>query len=130
MVYGQSGLHELNLITGAALFPFFDSVAFILSLSLCDLCILSLSLYSLDLEVFHSQTRHSRVHLRDAKRPTVCEVMVMPHARAHLGRRSWVGRHRHATGRAPRPPDLLRGRVLHRHRERRCVVNATYTSVF
>ena len=127
MVYGQSGLHELNLITGAALFPFFDSVAFILSLSV--ICVFSLSLLSVILRCLIPTDSPLAVHLRDAKRPTVCEVMVMPHARAHLGRRSWVGRHRHATGRAPRP-DLLRGRVLHRHRERRCVVNATYTSVF
>ena len=35
------------------------------------------------------------VHLRDATRPSVCELMVMPRA-AHLGRRSWVGRHRQA----------------------------------
>ena len=36
----------------------------------------------------------------------------MPRA-AHLGRRSWVGRHRQAE----RLSHLLRGRVLHRHRE-------------
>eukprot|EP00964_Phaeocystis_antarctica_P043408 scaffold24916_cov63-Phaeocystis_antarctica.AAC.2 len=43
----------------------------------------------------------------------------MPRA-AHLGGRSWVGRHRQAE----RLGHLLRGRVLHRHTERRCVVNA------
>ena len=39
----------------------------------------------------------------------------MPRA-AHLGRRSWVGRHRQAE----RLSHLLRGRVLHRHRETLC----------
>eukprot|EP00964_Phaeocystis_antarctica_P003112 scaffold1659_cov33-Phaeocystis_antarctica.AAC.2 len=37
----------------------------------------------------------------------------MPRA-AHLGRRSWVGRHRQPRERLGH---LLRGRVLHRHRE-------------
>ena len=47
--------------------------------------------------------------------PTPCGPSVMPRA-AHLGRRSWVGRHRQAE----RLGHLLRGRsgrVLHRHRE-------------
>eukprot|EP00964_Phaeocystis_antarctica_P091462 scaffold58663_cov40-Phaeocystis_antarctica.AAC.1 len=55
----------------------------------------------------HSRSRSLRAHPRRADPPSV-----MPRA-ARLGRRSWVGRHRQAE----RLGHLLRGRVLHRHRE-------------
>ena len=51
---------------------------------------------------------------------SLCELTRVPNGSpsvtpraAHLGRRSWVGRHRQAE----RLGHLLRGRVLHRHRE-------------
>eukprot|EP00964_Phaeocystis_antarctica_P035403 scaffold20202_cov52-Phaeocystis_antarctica.AAC.1 len=55
----------------------------------------------------HSRSRSLRAHPHSADPPSV-----MPSA-ARLGRRSWVGRHRQAE----RLGHLLRGRVLHRHRE-------------
>ena len=55
----------------------------------------------------HSRSRSLRAHPHSADPPSV-----MPRA-ARLGRRSWVGRHRQAE----RLGHLLRGRVLHRHRE-------------
>ena len=60
---------------------------------------------------------------------SLCELTPVPHGSpsvtpraAHLGRRSWVGRHRQAE----RLGHRVRGRVLHRHTERRCVVNAIH----